>query len=137
LGFETIRLEEVVQTQGTAAPLPAAEYNLKLLSVKNDEYRPGGLSFDIVVADGNYARRRVFPTLPSPTDKDHWAAQAAAKFLTTLGIEQMPGETVLDAFNRAAGNGHANFIGTTKLYTNGKGEQKPDLVWFSVKPAIG
>jgi hypothetical protein len=136
MGFETINLNDVQQTAGVAAPLPAAEYTLKLLSAKENEYQPGGISFDIVVTDGQYARRRVFPTLPPPPDNSHWSAQAAAKFLSTLGVEQQPGESAIDAFNRAASNGSSTFIGTTKLYTKGNGEQKPDLQWFTVKPAV-
>ena len=137
MGFETLNLSDVVQTTGQAAPLPVAEYTLQLLSVKPNEYQEGGLSFDIVVADGQYARRRIFPTLPPPPDTNHWAAQAAAKFLSTLGIEQQAGESVLEAFSRAATNGHSKFIGTTKQYTKGNGEIKPDLQWFTVKPYAG
>jgi hypothetical protein len=135
MGFETINLNDVQQTAGVAAPLPEATYNLKLLSAKENEYQPGGISFDIVVADGQYARRRVFPTLPPPADNSHWSAQAAAKFLSTLGIEQQPGETVIEAFNRAASNGNSTFSGKTKLYEKSNGEKKPDLLWFSIAPA--
>lgn len=117
--------------------MPAAKYNLKLLSVTPDKFRDGALAFDLVVADGQYARRRIFPTLPSPTGNDDWPAQVIAKLIGVLGIEQGPGETVLETLNRAAGNGHATFQATTKQYTKGNGEVRPDIVWFSLEPAIG
>jgi hypothetical protein len=134
MGFETLRVEDVVQTAGTAAPLPPARYTLKLLGVAPDKYVDSKLAFDLVVADGKYARRRIFPTLPSPTSNEDWPAQVVAKLIGILGIEQQPGETIMETLNRAAGNGHSTFTAETKLYTKSNGEEKPDIVWFSIQP---
>ena len=138
MGFETLRLEDVQQgTTPQAAPLPIGKYTMRLLAAKPNDFQEGGLAFDMVVDDGPYARRRVFPTLPPPPDKSHWSAQAAAKFLSTLGVEQAPGETVLEAFNRAASNGHSKFNIQTKQFTKNNGEVKPDVNWFSVEAYAG
>jgi hypothetical protein len=141
LSFETLLVTDVEQTAPTAPkPMPdvvdgqPVEYSLRLLSAKANIYQPGGLAFDIVVTEGPYTRRHIFPTLPAPDSKEHWAAQAAAKFLNTLGVEQIPGENFLDAFNRAAQNGHSAFIGTTKQYKSETKGVQSDLNWFSVKP---
>lgn len=142
MSWETISLNDIQETSGKAVAPPNAEYVLRLLSVKPNQFQEGGLSFDMVIAEGPYKNRRVFPTLPAPPtapetgaiDQGHWSVQAAAKLLKTLGIEQQPGEGVIDVFNRAAQNGHATFIGTTRQYTKGNGDTKLDLSWFSVKP---
>jgi len=133
--WETINLNEIEQTKAVAAPPPEGDYTLRLIGVAPDKYDATKLAFDMVIAEGNYAKRRLFPTLPTPETTKDWPAQAAAKFLSVLGIEQNPGETILEVFNRAAGNGHSTFIGAVKHYTKTNGDVKLDLNWFSVRPA--
>lgn len=137
MGWESINLNDIEQSKGTFAPLPAGRYTMRLLGAKPDNYRDNVTAFDIVVDDGEYKGRRLFPTLPVPPNKDYWSAQAAAKFMKVLGIEQQPGEGVIELFNRAAQNGHSRFAASTTLrnYTkkDGTAAQDADLQWFSVE----
>lgn len=81
---------------------------VRLLGAKPDTYQPTSLAFDLVVDEGGYKNRRIFPTLPDP-GKYAWAANAAKHLAGVVGVTQESGETVIQMFNRAAQSGSARF----------------------------
>lgn len=108
---------------------------VRLLGAKTDTYQPDALAFDLVVDEGGYKNRRIFPTLPNPT-KQAWAANAAKHLASVIGITQEPGETVIAMFNRAA-QGTARFqVAVTKeVFTKRDGSEgaKNNIQYFSAQ----
>lgn len=129
MSWENTQLSEVVESAKTPfTPIPEGTYKLRLLGVKPDTYRPTDLAMDFQIAEGQYAGRRIFPTLPDPSVKS-WALNAAKKLADALGVTQdtANGETIPAMLNRAASNGHAVVSAqvTVETYLSKK-ESTPD-----------
>lgn len=110
MSWEQLELAEISDagpTKGGSVIEPSVQI-VRLLGAKPDNYKPGALAFDLVVDEGGFKNRRIFPTLPDPS-KQAWAANAAKHLASVLGITQEPGETVPAMFNRAATTGMARF----------------------------
>lgn len=109
-----------------------------MLSAKASPYVPGRLDFDMVITEGGFKGRRIFPTLPDPTAKP-WALNAAKKLSDALGVEQLSGEDVIAYFNRAATNGHARFRAPVTIdeYVDKTGvtQRKSNINFFGIMPA--
>lgn len=109
MSWENADLSQVVEQAKTPfTPIPEGVYKLRLLGAKPDNYNPTSLALDFAVAEGQYAGRRIFPTLPDPSVKT-WSLGAASKLASALGITQNKesGEGIQEMFNRAATNGQA------------------------------
>lgn len=108
MSWENLSLNEVADTQPKANAMEAGTQIVRLLGAKPDSYQPTSLAFDLVVDEGGYKNRRIFPTLPDPA-KYSWAANAAKHLASVVGVAQEPGESVIALFNRAAQAGTARF----------------------------
>lgn len=136
MGWETITLSEVADSgPKTGTTMEPGTQICKLLAVKPDTFQPSSLAFDLVVDEGGYKTRRVFPTLPDPT-KQAWAANAAKHFASVLGVTQNDGETVIQMFSRAAQTPARFSIEVTKeefTRRNGEPGSKNNVSWFSAQ----
>ena len=105
MSWEQLDLNTVAESAkpaGNSVMEPGTQI-VRLLGAKMDTYKPDAIAFDLVVDEGGYKNRRIFPTLPNPSnEKTAWAANAAKHLASVLGIAQEPGESVLALFNRAA-----------------------------------
>ena len=102
MSWENLDLGAIASTVKNPPPPPVETYTFRLLGVKRNQFDPEKIDFDLVIDEGQYKGRRVFPTLPDPS-KYTWAANAAAHLLITVfGETQQNGESPLDAFARVA-----------------------------------
>jgi hypothetical protein len=114
MSWETITLAEVADSgPKNGSTMEPGTQIVRLLAAKPDTFKPNALAFDLVVDEGGYKSRRIFPTLPDPA-KQAWAANAAKHLASVLGVTQEPGETVIAMFNRAAQTPNRFSIEVTK-----------------------
>lgn len=138
MSWENVTLSEVADSgpKGGNTVIEPSTQIVRLLGAKADTYQPDALAFDLVVDEGGYKNRRIFPTLPNPS-KQAWAANAAKHLASVLGVSQEPGETVIAMFQRAASNPTARFsVTVTKeefTRKNGEPGAKNNIQYFSAQ----
>lgn len=136
MGWETINLNEVKDDgPKTNSVIEPSTQIVRLLGVKPDTFRPTDLAFDLVVDEGGYKNRRIFPTLPDPA-KFGWAANAAKHLASVLGVTQNDGESAIQMFNRAAATPNRFSIEVTKeefTRRNGEPGAKNNVQYFSAQ----
>lgn len=127
---------------GTASEVPTGNYKLRLVGAKPNPFpnQVGTTDIDFVIADGKYAKRHVFASLPSP-GKYSWVPKAAAILVKRIGVTQQAGEDLVDTLSRAAANGAGLITADVEenRYTDAAGNEKigrPKLQFFSITPAV-
>jgi hypothetical protein len=108
MSWDMLDLNGVTDSGPKSSAIEPSTQIVRLLGAKPDNYKPNALAFDLVVDEGTYKNRRIFPTLPDPS-KQPWAANAAKHLASVLGVTQEPGESVQAMFNRAAQSGTSRF----------------------------
>ena len=132
-------LDTSANTSTERTELPAGNYKFKLVGSKPNPFRAGDTDIDLVVVEGPQTKRHLFASLPTP-DKGRWVAQAAAILIKRLGVEQIPGEDLVDTLSRAAANGTSAITAdvVTENFTrrDGTAGSKPKLQFFSIAAAV-
>ena len=104
--------------------LPKGKYTLSLLPGSAIDEGRGRLNINVGVAEGEFKGRRLFPSLPLPTQAPggDWPNQVIRKLSLVLGTDFNEGESPADYLNRVANNGHSRFTDNvyTRTYTNKK-----------------
>lgn len=128
-------------TGGKTSEVPAGNYKMRLVGSKQNPYRETDTDIDFQIVEGQYARKHIFASLPSPAKGD-WVAKAAAVLVKRIGATQLPGEDLVDTLSRAAANGPGLITAdvTDNFYTDkNTGETKqgrPRLAFFSIASAV-
>jgi hypothetical protein len=146
LSWASLNLSEI-DTDSTGGGTPAGEvptgtYKLRLVGSKPNPFpnQQGTTDIDFVITEGQYARKHVFASLPSPGAYS-WVPKAAAILVKRLGITQQPGEDLVDTLSRGAANG-ASLITADVVeskYTDSNGNERqgrPKLQFFSIAAAV-
>lgn len=125
----------------TASEVPTGTYKMRLVGSKPNPFREGDTDIDLLIVEGQYAKRHVFASLPSP-GKYSWVPKAAAILVKRIGATQLPGEDLVDTLSRAAANG-AGLItadvqeNTYTDKTTGEIKQgRPKVQFFSIASAV-
>jgi hypothetical protein len=132
---------DTAASSSTPAEIPTGNYKLRLVGAKPNPYREGETDIDFVVVEGQYTKRHVFTSLPKPGSYT-WVIPAAALLIQRLGIEQQPGEDLVDTLSRGAANGAGLItadVQGAQEYTAKDGQVKmgrPKFQFFSVAAAV-
>lgn len=139
LNLNTVVTERANGETQERTELPPGNYTFKFVGAKQNPYEPGTTDLDFVVAAGPHSKRHLFAKIPAPS-VTKYAIQWAAILIKRLGVEQLPGEELIDTLNRAASNGASAVSGEVILDTwtdknTGAMRSKPKLQFFSLQAA--
>lgn len=144
MGWKDVSLAEV---SPTFEVLPQAEYTLEVVgaSYREDKNQAGfvDISMRVAVAAGDYQGRTLFVDYPDPERVSKagkpfdWSKQALKRLEHALGIEQTPGEDLVDMLNRARG---LHFVAPVEVQVSKPDEHSEEIkrnrvALFKVRPA--
>jgi hypothetical protein len=145
LSWASLNLAEIDTDGGgqSTGEVPTGTYKLRLVGAKPNPFpnQAGTTDIDLVITEGQYARKHVFASLPAPGSYS-WVPKAAAILVKRLGITQQPGEDLVDTLSRGAANGASLITADVQenRYTDkNTGEEKvgrPKLQFFSIASAV-
>jgi hypothetical protein len=112
--------------------LPKGTYTFSVLpGAKFSEKSAGRVEFQLAVAAGEFAGKKIFTSYPNP-DEYPWSPAVFKRLTVAIGTDVEAGENPVTYLNRVA-NLHVDF--EVKHRTDSTGVERADVNLFAPKPA--